>query len=254
MIRTLFQHRMRQHAQRLCTFMFPEGYDGEFFLCGGAFKPLISKRLPVNDLDVWVRNRAERESLCEALLNRGATLLKDFHPYCMKLRLEGEVVEITYHNVEDGGLEDILNTFDLSICGMGAHYAHGDVNDICLTEECWHTLQHREMKVLESYLCLLVSEKTPSLLRTLHRMGQAASELDFEVDAESEHRLWDLFKNAYSESERQQARDLYFETIVHHQSPHHDHLVRRTAGSGYAPLPKKERRDSMPLLLAHHAA
>jgi hypothetical protein len=254
MIRALFQLRMRHHAQRLCHFLFPEGYDGEFFLCGGAFKPLIRKELLINDLDLWVRNRAEREKLCAALLDRGATMLRDFHPYCMKLRLDGQIVEITYHNVEDGRLEDILNTFDLAICGMGARYHRGEIAEICLSDECWETLQQREMHVLESYFCLLLEQKHPSLLRTLHRMGQAANELDYEVHLESERRLWDLFWNTYSEEERQRSRDLYFATMVPHQPPHQEHLVRRAASSGYAPIPRTEQRDALPLQLASQAA
>ncbi|TLD68186.1 hypothetical protein FEM03_24035 [Phragmitibacter flavus] len=246
---------MRHHAQRLGRFLFPNGYEGEFFLCGGAFKPLIRKELLINDLDLWVRNRVEREKLCAALIARGATLLRDFHPYCMKLRLDGQIVEITYHNVEDGNLQDILNTFDLAICGLGARYHNGQIDEICISNECWDTLQHREMHVLESYYCLLLEQKHPSLLRTLHRMGQTANELQYEVHLESEHRLWDLYWNTYTEEERQRSRDLYFATIVTHQTHHHqEHLVRRAAASGYAPIPHFEQRDSLPLQLAFQAA
>lgn len=235
MLRAIFHYKLRRHARQLCRLIFPKGYDGEFFLCGGAFKPLLRKGLPVNDLDLWVRNRKEREKLCVALLERGAVLLHDFHPFCMKFRLDGQLIEITYHNVKDGGINDILNTFDLAVCGMGAHYKGGKVDSVFVSEDCWTSIQQRQLFVLEAYMCLLALEKTPSLLRTLHRMGQAAAELGYDVHLENEHRLWDLYWELYSEEERRAARDLYFDTMVSYKGQKNEHLMRR-ATVGYVPV------------------
>lgn len=254
MIRALLLLRQRQHAQRLCQSLFPEGYDGEFFLCGGAFKPVLRRGLQINDLDLWVRDRHAREHLCKALIQRGGVLLRDFHPYCIKFRLDAQIVEITYHNVHQSSLKGILGTFDLAINGMGAHYQNGHVHDVCLTDECWHSLSHRQIHVLEPYLERLKQHHDASLLRTLHRLGQAANELQLDVHSDSEHRLWHLFWNHYSEEERRLARDLYFRTMVTHQNDSHDHLIRRSANTGYVFLPREDEADLAPMELAHHAA
>lgn len=254
MIRALLGIRQRQHAQRLCHSLFPLGYNGEFFLCGGAFKPLLRKDLPINDLDLWVRDQVARDKLCQALIAQGAILLRDFHPYCLKYRLDGQIVEITYHNVHNGHLQDILNTFDLAINGMGAHYSHGQVRSTSITEGCSRCLNQHEIHVLEPYFAHLKQHHDPSLLRTLHRLGQAAHELNLNVHSDSEHRLWHLFWNHYTEEQRRAARDLYFNTIVTHQNDSHEHLIRRSASSAYVFLPHDEECDLLQQKAIHHAA
>lgn len=254
MIRALLLLRQRQHAQRICQFLFPHGFEGEFFLCGGAFKPILRRNLPINDLDIWVRDRHSRERFCEALIQRGAVLLRDFHPYCIKFRLDAQIVEVTYHNVHQGGLHDILNTFDLAINGMGAHYQNGQVIEVCLIDDCWQSLYHRTIHVLEPYFEHLKHHHDASLLRTLHRLGQAANELELDVHSDSEHRLWHLFWNHYSEEERRRARDLYFSTMVTHQNDNHDHLIRRSANTGYVFFPHEEEGDLAPVELVLYAA
>lgn len=252
MIRAFFLHRVRGHAHRVFRFLFPRGYDGEVFLCGGAFKPLLKKGAPVLDLDLWVRNRKEREKLCRALLERGATLLHDFHPYCLKFRLEGQIIEITYHNVKEGTLTDVLNTFDLSLSAIGARFERGRVAEACVTDECWRALRSREISVLDSYFCFIGLMKAPSLLRTLHRMGQKAAELDYSVNIDHEHRLWETYWQDYTEEQRRVAMDLYFDTMVAYKGQHDPRLVHR-ATIGYAPV-SPAQGDAAPMkLVAQHA-
>ena len=252
MFRPIYLHRIRGHAGKIFHSLFPQGYDGEIFLCGGAFKPLLKRGAPLHDLDLWVRNREEREKLCHALLKRGATLVHDFHPYCAQFRLDGQLIEITYHNVTDGTIADVLNTFDLTISGIGVRYDHGGIAEIHLSEECWHTIHTRQVTVQESHLGLLFLQKPASLLRTLHRLGQHAVELGYDVNEDCEHRLWSLYWDEYTEEERRAAMDLYFETMVAHQGRHDAHLVRR-ALVGYAPI-TKNRADMQPLILVPKAA
>lgn len=248
MFRALFLHRVRRHARRVFQFLFPEGFDGEVFLCGGAFKPLIKKGHPMHDLDLWVRNRKEREKLCKMLLRRGAVLLHDFHPYCLKFRLDGQLIEITYHNVKDGRLEDVLNTFDLALSAIGTRFEKGQIVEALVTDECWHALSHREVRVLDAYFCFLALTKAPSLLRTLHRMGQKAAELGFAVNLDQEHRLWETYWQDYSEEERRVAMDLYFDTMVAYKGQHDPRLVHR-ATIGYAPVVRSQT-DRVPLRLS----
>ncbi len=252
MLRAYFHHRMRRHAKSLLRFLFPSGYDGEFFLCGGAFKPLLRSGKPVNDLDLWVRNKKERQKLCAALIERGATLLHDFHPYCIKFRLDGRLIEITYHNVKDGTMADVVSTFDLGVSSLGVRYEKGKIVETFVSEECWHTIQHKEVTVLESYMCLLILQKTPSLLRTLHRMGQQAAELGYTVHAEGEHRLWDMYWNDYTEEERRAAMDVYFDTMVAYKGQHCERLIHRATMG--AALPVKQTVTGRSIRLRPKAA
>ena len=242
MFRALFRSRIRGHAIKIFTSLFPKGYAGEVFLCGGAFKPLLKKGLPINDLDLWVRNRKEREKLCAALVERGAHLVQDFHPFCIKYRLEGIVVEITYNNVKQASLADVVNTFDLAISGMGVRYMNGRVVESYLSEECWQAIRGKRIAVLDSYFCFVLLEKAPSLLRSLHRMGQQASELGYKVDADHEHRLWGIYWQNFTEEERRAAMDIYFETVVTYKGQHDEHLVRRATAVAYAPVTREVKR------------
>jgi len=252
MFRTIFMHRVRAHGRRVFKNLFPKGYDGEVFLCGGAFKPLLKKGAPINDLDLWVRNRKERDKLCSSLMERGAHLLHDFHPYCVKFRLDGQLIEITYHNINDGALSDVMNTFDLAINGIGTRYLNGHLVEAYVSEDCWQSIQLKAVSVLDSYFCLLLMEKTPSLIRTLHRMGQQAAELGYAVNADCEHRLWHMYWHIYSEEERKACMDLYFDTMVTYKGQHNEHLMRR-ASMGYAPV-MRPQADISPIRLAHKAA
>lgn len=231
-----FKSRVRQHTEVIFREVFHGDYQGEVFLCGGAFKPLLKRGAAINDLDLWVRNKKEREKLLRFLLQRGATLVRDFHPYCLKLRLDGRIIEITYHNIKDGTLADVLNTFDLAACGLGARYEGGRVVEVQVNAECHESVRRRSMRVLTPYLCYLETTHSPSLIRTLHRMGQQAAELGFEVDVEHEHLLWEMFWKEYSEEERRTAVDLYFETMVNYKGHCDDRLVRR-ATVGFLPPP-----------------
>lgn len=248
MFRQFFTMRLRRHARRVLAFLFPQGYVGEVFLCGGAFTPLLKKGLHVHDLDLWVRNQMEREKMCAALLDRGAVLLQDFKPFCLKFRLEGQIIEVSYHNVEDASLSDVLHTFDLAISGMGARFNNGKVVETIIHDECWLSIKHRELAVMGSYRCLLMLAKTPCLLRTLHRMGQKAAELGYKVAIKDEHRLWDIYWRDYSEEERRDAMNMYFDTMVAYKGQHNDHLVHR-ATVGYTSITRiKPRQESLHLI------
>ena len=222
------------------------------FLCGGAFKPLLKKGLRVHDLDLWVRSRREREKLCRTLLERGAVLLHDFHPYCLKFRLDGQLIEITYHNVKDGTLTDVLNTFDISLSAIGARFDRGRIVETSVHEECWRAVNQREVSLLDSSFVFLAMTKAPSLLRTLHRLGQKAAELDFAVNADHEHRLWETYWHDYTEDERRTAMDLYFDTMVAYKGQHDPRLVHR-ATIGYVPV-APDKGDALPIkLVPQHA-
>jgi len=242
MMPLFFKTRVQIHAERVFKEVFQGEYEGEVLLCGGAFKPVLKPGLPINDFDLWVRNRKERERLVRFLLQRGASLVRDFHPFCLKLRLDGRIIEITYHNVNDGALADVLNTFDLAVCSIGARYQNGKLVETLVAPECRDSVRRRSIQVLPAYQCFLEATHAPSLIRTLHRMGQQAVELGYEVDTTHEHLLWRMFWNDYSEEERRIAVDLYFETMVHYKGHCDERLVRRATVGGI-PAAIRDQKD-----------
>lgn len=224
----LFKRRVRAHAQRLMNFLLPQGFHGEVFLCGSAFKPLLKKGLAVHDVDLWVRSPEDRAALTTALLERGAHRLPDAAPpRALRFRLEGHLIEISCNAVEDAALGDIIQTYELAIQGLGVRWQDGCVRETLVSPECWSAVRHREVKVMPSYVCLLALTRPACLIRTLHRMGQEAAELGYGVHSEEEHQLWQIYWEDYSEDERKAAMDLYFETTVSHKTQHHYHVVRR---------------------------
>lgn len=253
MFLAFFKARIRRHAKQIFTELLGDDYDGEVFLCGGAFKPLLKRKLPINDYDLWVRDNTQRGKLVQFLLDRGATIARDYAPYCLKLRLNGRIIEITYNNVDDARLEDVLNTFDLAVCGMGARYAGRRVAEVFVSNDCWDAIRHRAVRTMPRYMCFLSIQRAASLVRTLHRMGQQATELGFEVDTAHEHALWEIFWSDFSEDERRSALDLYFETMVSHSGRFDQRLMRR-AMVGFTPSISATTDCASAPMLAPHAA
>jgi hypothetical protein len=245
--------RIRRHAKHIFAELLGDDYDGEVFLCGGAFKPLLKRKLPINDYDLWVRDNTQRGKLIHFLLERGATIARDYAPYCLKLRLDGRIIEITYHNVGDGRLEDVINTFDLAVCGMGARYAGHRVEEVFVGSGCWEAIRQRSVRTVPGYMCFLSIQHAASLVRTLHRMGQQAAELGYEVDTAHEHALWEIFWRDFSESERREAVDLYFETMVTHSGRCDERLMRRAMVGFTPPMPKAKEQSPIPHLFPQPA-
>jgi hypothetical protein len=147
----------------------------------------------------------------------------------------------------------VLNTFDISLSAIGVRFDRGAVVEAAVNEECWDALRKREISVLDSYFCYVGIMKAPSLLRTLHRMGQKAAELDISVNADHEHRLWELYWHDYSEQERRVAMDLYFDTMVAYKGQHDPRLVHR-ATIGYAPVLSGQQGEKLPVKLVRQHA
>ena len=227
LFRALFERRLRSHAGKLLEELFPQGYAGEFFLCGGAFKPLLKEGLPINDLDLWVRNRREREKLSAALVERGAQLIKDFQPFCIKFQLGGRDVEITYDNVNDRTLPEMLDACDLAISSMGVRYANGRIAEVCVSAECWQAVRHKRVAVLNSFWVALLNKRGPSLLNCLHRMARQAAELEYHSNPAHEQILWDIYWNDFTEDQRSVAVKLYQEIAVNYKGQGDEVLMHR---------------------------
>ena len=200
---------------------------------------MLKENLAIADLDLFVRTQQDREKLCTALLAQGAVLVQDFPPNCIKFRLRGQVVEVTYHDVKSGGLDDLLSIFDLALCGIGSLYANGCVAEVHVRKGFWNAVRHRSVNVQASYLKLLMFQKDPRLLSSLQRMGQQAEELNYQVNPDDERLLWEIYWDKFTETERIAATDYYIKTIVQYKGRYDEEFLRRAANREYAAPPTR---------------
>ena len=203
------QRQLNRHAAVCLDFLFPDGYEGEFFLCGGAFKPWLREGIEVRDYDLYVRHRKDREQLHEALLARGAVLIQDFHPFCRLYRLEERDVEVTYHNVKEGGLQEIFKLFDLSIATVGLQYRKGRLLAVEASAECWATRRDQEVRLCSHWRERLMQAEQPNPLETIDRMPTQAERLGFGYSKADLALLWECFESCYSKKQQLAAIDIY---------------------------------------------
>jgi len=218
--------KVKAHARKIFQSLFPKGYPGEIFLCGGAFKPLFDERLKINDLDLWVRNRKERERLVAALIDGGAELVHDFVPYCMKFMKDGQAIEITYHNVKDGGIPDIVGGFDLGLSAIGAAYRDGAIREVYISDALKKTLEEKTVLLQNSYIPRVREQHPVSLLATVDRMLKFADDIGYSVDPAAEE-CWEIFEHVYNDEEKQKSLEIYQEIMVDYKSRSNTVLLDR---------------------------
>ncbi len=219
--------RVREHAATLLRFLMAGTvYPGEVFLCGGAYKAMLNPSLPVNDLDLWVRDRRERERLTADLLARGARLVRDFHPYCVLFDLDGHLVEITYQNVKERPISEIVREFDIAGCAIAATYSDGRITDSYFSPRAALSARCGTVCLEDSYLERLRSERLPTVLRTIDRLERFALEVGFHPSASDLADLWKTYREDYSLSERQRCIDVYMETTAGYKGHHNAALIR----------------------------
>lgn len=223
----LSPQKIKRYAQRVFRFLFPRPWTGEVFLCGGAFKPLLKPGLKVNNLDLWVRDRREREKLFAHLIARGARLVRDFHPYCIRLELDGYAVEITYHNIHSGRISEIVHGFDIAGCSIGAQYKDGEVCDVYVSPKAIESTATSKVLLEDGYVHALTKKRVPTALRGIDRLQRFAAETGYAVCNEDLEELWTIFHEVYSPEEKQQAIDLYLETSVGFKEISDTNLLRR---------------------------
>lgn len=226
----LSEERVRKRARKLLGFLAREApYPGEVFLCGGAFKTLMNPQVGVNDLDLWVRNRKERDCLSAFLLARGATLLRDFHPYCMLYQLDDRLVEITYQNVRERPISDIVRGFDIAGCAVAATYRDGEIVDAYFTASAAHSVRLKTACLEMTYLERLRADRLPTVLRTIDRLERFASDVGYPVSEADLAALWRLYREEYSPDERQKCMDVYLETTCGYKGIHNTALLNHAA-------------------------
>lgn len=227
----LTEKKVRKQAARIFRFLFPHGYPGEVFLCGGAFKPALHPKLRTNDIDLWVRDRKERNRLLKFLLKRGATLDRDFHPFCLRLLLNGCAVEITYHNIKNGTLEELVHSFDIAGCAIGARYNHRGIRETYISPGAYETVATGEVILEEAYMKSLVNERLPTVLRSIDRMQTFAHETGLRIRKRDIETLWAIYFHNYTVEEQRKCVDVYLETTVGFKRGCNKELLQRATAA-----------------------
>ncbi|MEM0895942.1 MAG: hypothetical protein AAGJ79_03575 [Verrucomicrobiota bacterium] len=223
----LTEKKVRKQADRIFRFLFPRSYPGEVFLCGGAFKPALHPKLRTNDIDLWVRDRKERNRLLRFLLERGATLDRDFHPFCIRLLLDGCAVEITYHNIKKGTIKELVHGFDIAGCAIGARYSCRRLREVYISPGAHETIATGEVLLEEGYLRTLVNERLPTVLRGIDRMQSFADETGLRVRERDMETLWKIYLHNYTVEEQRKCVDVYLETTVGFKQGCNKELLQR---------------------------
>ena len=226
-------HRqVRKHAKGILRFLSQgSSYKGEVFLCGGVYKRLINPSVKINDVDLWVRNRKERDALRADLLNRGARLVRDFHPYCILFDLNGTAIEITYQNVKDRQISEIADGSDLAACAIAATYCKGRIVDSYINASALSSIKAKTARLEEGYLKRLKDNRLPSVLRSIDRLERFAREVGYPACRKDLQALWRLYFYDYSAKERQECIDVYMDTTVNYKGQFNRQLLEQAKAS-----------------------
>ena len=215
------------HAKRLLTPVL-EGteFDDELFLCGGAYKSMLNPSLPVSDLDLWVRDRKKREMFTQAFVQAGAELISDFQPFCLKFTQRSVAVELNYQNLNDLGISRVMDHCDLGVCALGAVWQQGEIIDVVVSDSFLKSVRDQTVYLHDTFLQHLTEARPPSLLRTLHRLERAATELGYRLAQSETAALWDIY-GALSETDKQANLDVYLETMVDYKGCCNETVLRQ---------------------------
>ncbi len=193
--------RALEHAGRLLGAVSDIPHPGDIYLAGGAFKPLMGSSKPVRDLDLWVKNRWAREAAAAWLLDSGFILERDFQPYCQVFRKDGQVVELTYQNLKEGGIQDVIEFFDLGTSQIAVKVTNGRACEIFTTPDFWESQQSRIVRISRSHWHRLGNEHSPTMVLSLHRMESCAAELGWDYDRSQQDEMWRMLAEDYTVEE-----------------------------------------------------
>ena len=229
------ERAVKGHAKSLLQGILPRPFDDEVFLAGGAFKPLINPAQGVRDLDLWVRDRKVRERLVDHLTDCGAELVHDFKPYCIKFERKGQLIEITYQNVKQRPISEIVEGFDIACCAIAATYDGGQVTDCYVSPRAVDSASCREVMLTAGYIRRLQENRPPDILQSLDRMRRFSEEVDFELPERVSERLWRVFEGDYTDEQREACVDTYLSTTVNYKGRCDFDILRRASGGGVVP-------------------
>ena len=194
MTSSLSDEQLIAYGQELVDKVFRQVPQEEFFIAGGAFKPLLSENVEVRDIDLWVRDRKARERLREELLGLGATVVRDFEPYCIALELNDFPLEVTYQNAYDEFSSRVLEHFDISMSSIGVSCKEGRVREAFITPEAEWSLSERKLLLCKAWLAEML-EKHGFILGSIQRLHSFSEQLGWPIAEGEIERLWDAYES-----------------------------------------------------------
>ena len=87
-------------------------------------------------------------------------------------------IEVTYQNVKDRPISEILEGFDLAPCGIAATYVDGQVTEATITPAAIKSLRDGVVLINEPFLRRLETKRTPDVLQGLDRVARFATEME----------------------------------------------------------------------------
>jgi hypothetical protein len=204
---TGYRNHLARRQAPLCTLIEPDviefarreiaatiGLDSgaRFFLAGGAFKTLLSGRVP-RDLDLWAPSALDRSRLLHALRTRGARPLSS-RPFADAFELADRVIEVP-HKVEPPTLQKRLAHFDIALSAIGVEHLPEDDWFAIIHPLAQESVRRREVLLLKP----LVNWKYA--LATLERMRRYSRELGFTIPPAEEAEVWRVFEEQPEETQ-----------------------------------------------------
>jgi len=147
----------------------------------------------------------------------------------MLYQLDDRLVEITYQNVKERPISEIVRGFDIAGCAVAATYRDGEIVDAYFTASAAHSVMWKTACLEMTYLERLRADRLPTVLRTIDRLERFASDVGYPVSEADIAALWRLYREEYSPDERQQCIDVYLETTCGYKGIHNTALLALAA-------------------------
>ena len=190
--------KVKLFAVEIVRKILPASYDCHFYLAGGCFKSMITKKEP-NNIDLWAASEDDRTRLLRQL--GGACLICDDGGYSPTVVLKTGLPRINVYFNYPSTLDICLSHFDLVMSCIGVEFDSGRIIDSHVHFEANDDAQNKIIRVVRRI------EPNKDNLLTLMRIIRYADELSYVVVPEAIKCLW---RNTYVSSTVEERRELLF--------------------------------------------
>ncbi len=190
--------------------LFRDEKFSRFVIAGGAFKTLITGKLP-RDIDIWPYLPEDRTLMIGSLL-KGRGFLHRNGPFTETFSLRSFDVEINKKTVgRDVG--DILERFDIGLSAVGIEFipsGDGETGEyrLMIRPEFWENLNNKELSFIKPL------KNWPFAFTCLERIRRQNRELGFKLPPAEEDYIFNLFLDKTPEE-----RQLMLENLFNCKNP-----------------------------------
>ena len=195
--------------------ILPASYDCHFYLAGGCFKSMITKKEP-NNIDLWAASEDDRTRLIRQL--GGACLICDDGGYHPTVVLKTGLPKINVYFNYPSSLDICLSHFDLVMSCIGVEFDSGKLIDSHVHFEANDDAQNKIVRVVRR-----INPHKDNLL-TLMRMLRYADELSYVVIPETIKCLW---RNTYVSATLEKRRELLFSSRLSSEDVPFEYEINR---------------------------